>query len=791
MIRLSFMCALLMVLDLSATAAQAEPQWITHPALDAQKPVVLHFRREVNLDTLASAYLIDVSADNRFVLYVNGRRVAQGPSRGDLAHWRYQQIDIRPYLRKGKNIVAAEVWNSVSGGISPLAQISARTGFWIRGTGKASVFETGAGWRVSRDPSRTFAAPWPHLNAVLGGTYYAAGNSEIVDASKADWTWNGATESRSDWVEAVPTAGPAEVAPWTLEADRLPAMRYSPISPGKVVRTDLPTAPAFPKAAVTIAARQSAILLIDQVHMVSAYPTYIVSGGKGAKITVTYSEALYDHDKKKGDRNAIEDRRALGIEDTFLPDGQTHVAFRPLWWRTWRFLQIHVETADQPLTLEGLRLYQTGYPFQQHGYFKSDDDGLNQIWEIGWRTLSINAHETFMDSAYWEQLQYVGDTRIESVIAHTVSGDPRLTIQAIDAYGHSQTKDGMVQSAYPSSGDNIIPPFGLLWIGMMRDYAQYHRETAVLKRNLAGARRVLDWYAPYVATNGLVGMTPYWNYIDWAGEAQQPGEATRADRFPSFDATTKTSCVVTLSYLGALKDMAAVEMAAGDPALASQDLQKAETVTRAIQDQCWDARTGLYADSPDRTVFSQHANALAVLYDVAPKDKAADILRQITKGNGVDAPTGMIETSYYFSWYLIKAFDHADLDTEYLGLVKTWRDLLKQNFTTWPETRGETRSDTHAWSAHPTADLIGIVAGLRPDATGYRSAVIAPHLGTLKAVDAATPTPNGRLSVRYRVTGKSVRATITVPKGLPTRFVWQGKSYPLHAGRNRLNIPGL
>jgi len=26
----------------------------------------------------------------------------------------------------------------------------------------------------------------------------------------------------------------------------------------------------------------------------------------------------------------------------------------------------------------------------------------------------------------------------------------------------------------------------------------------------------------------------------------------------------------------------------------------------------------------------------------------------------------------------------------------------------------ETRSATHAWSAHPTADLLGIVAGIQP-----------------------------------------------------------------------------
>ena len=29
--------------------------------------------------------------------------------------------------------------------------------------------------------------------------------------------------------------------------------------------------------------------------------------------------------------------------------------------------------------------------------------------DVSWRTLRVDAHETFMDCAYYEQLQYIGD----------------------------------------------------------------------------------------------------------------------------------------------------------------------------------------------------------------------------------------------------------------------------------------------------------------------------------------------------------------------------------------------
>jgi len=151
---------------------------------------------------------------------------------------------------------------------------------------------------------------------------------------------------------------------------------------------------------------------------------------------------------------------------------------------------------------------------------------------------------------------------------------------------------------------------------------------------------------------------------------------------------------------------------------------------------------GLFADNPGGDVFSQHMNALAVLYDVATPDEGRGILdRIVAPGRGIDAPEGMFTSSYYFAWYLAQAFVHVGEGDRYLGLLDTWRDLLKLNFTTWPEERGDTRSDSHAWSAHPTADLLGIVAGIGPGKAGYRSLRVAPSLGNLTRLDATAATP--------------------------------------------------
>jgi hypothetical protein len=175
-----------------------------------------------------------------------------------------------------------------------------------------------------------------------------------------------------------------------------------------------------------------------------------------------------------------------------------------------------------------------------------------------------------------------------------------------------------------------------------------------------------------------------------------------------------------------------------------------------------------------------------VLYDVATPQEAANILDRITvPGHGIDAPDDLYTSTYYFAWYLMRAFEHAGRADRYPGLLQTWRDLLALHYTTWPESRGETRSDTHAWSAHPTADLLGMIAGIRPGAPGYARVRVVPVLGDLTALDATAATPQGAVSVRYKIEGGKLSAEIDRPAGLPGEFVWKGKTYPLTAPTSR------
>ncbi len=430
--------------DLPAPRADG---WVTHPDRPAA-PIVLVFQRELELDRVPAKMPVDVTADNRFILYVNGQVKARGPSTGTLRRWRVATVDLAPGLKPGRNVIYAVVWNF--GQFAPLAQQSVATGFRLTG---ADIGTDRPGWKVAIEARRSAVSG----SELLRPEYYVASAPEVIDTR----------QKLGAWRDAIPAP---EAAARTLAPDPLPPQSETLAPPGEVVRASFDAA-AFPRKGVTIPARTSAYLLLRRDAMISGYPELTVTGGREARIKVTYSEALYDADKKKGDRDLVENREPLGIHDTFIAGGGPQT-FAPLWWRTWRFMKLEVTTADEPLLLDRLSVRETGYPFERIGRFESDDAELNRIFAIGWRTLRVDAHETFMDSSFWEQLQYAGDTRLEMLITYAMGGDPRLALQAIDAFAESNVEGGIMEGAYPSRGRNVITTFSLAWIAMLHDWAR-------------------------------------------------------------------------------------------------------------------------------------------------------------------------------------------------------------------------------------------------------------------------------------------------------------------------------
>jgi len=778
--------------------------WIAPPGIPGDSFTVFHARRAFDLPTAPARFVVHVSADNRYRLYVNDVQVSSGPQRSDVTHWRYETLDLAPHLRAGRNVIAALVWNW--GTARPVAQHSHRTGFLLQGNGSVEAqVNTGTGWKLLRD---TAYAPIVITSATMGN-YYAGPPGDSIDGSRYPWGWERADYVDDRWYlvsppargDAAPlaafsgAAGGAivgrvkrramapgeygEVSGWQLEPRSIPPMEERVQRLLRVRRaTGVTTDGAFLNGSgdLVIPARTTAVLLLDQSHTTNAYPVLETSGGARSMVRLTYAEALTDSAGRKGNRNEIAGRTIRGVHDVFLIEGGARRRFQTLYWRSFRYIQMDIITKEEPLRVHSLHGIYSAYPFVERGRFASDLPWLTDMWRMNWNGARIGAFETYMDTPYWEQLQYVGDTRIQGLISLYVAGDDRLLRQAIEHFDLSRIPEGLTASRYPSALTQIIPPFSLIYVAMVHDYFMHRDDRAFVRERLAGVRGILDWYDRHVDTTGMLGPMPHWNYVDWTGPW---------DRGVPPGADVGHSTTISLLYVYALQRAAELEDAVGGGMRGAGAAYRARAIAvlAAVRARAWDVKRGLFRDAPDTGAYSQQTNVLAILVDAAPTAERRALMQRVL------ADTTLTKASYYFSFYVLEALRKAGLGDRYVEQLAPWRTMLALGLTSTPENPEPTRSDTHAWAAHPNYGLLATVLGVRPSSPGFRTVSIAPALGPLRRAEGRIPHPSGDIEVQFVREGqRGLRAEVTLPRGLSGVLEWQGQRRPLRPGRQIIRL---
>ena len=300
---------------------QWSARWIAVPNTDGSKYGVYLFRKSFDLETKPATFPIYISADNRYQLYVNGEMVGTGPAKGDLFNWNFDSIDLANYLKIGKNIVAVKVWNEAE--FRPEFQITYQTGLIIQGANDASkVINTDKTWLCIQDKSyepvlvMTYSPVNPAFEKTTVRGYYVAGPGEKITMAKHIKNWEKSAFEESDWSNAQAIAqgipknmvGLDGLNSWRLVPSIIPQMELTKQRFQKLAKVEgiTPTGD-FPKnGKLAVPANTKTTLLLDQAQLTNAYLTMLLSGGKDAVISLTYTEALFGA-KDKGNRNEIEE----------------------------------------------------------------------------------------------------------------------------------------------------------------------------------------------------------------------------------------------------------------------------------------------------------------------------------------------------------------------------------------------------------------------------------------------------------------------------------------------------
>ena len=735
--------------------------WTVPPSSISAENHVGYLRRCFALEDVPQTVPARVTADSRYVLWLNGHEVSRGPVRNVPERLAFHEIDLAAFLRPGVNVLAALV-----------RHYGTPTGSWRR---PAPFGEIGHGGFAFEAPSiglvsdaswRAQSAPWHGMPP--GGDPVR----EVVDGGATPEGWHDPGFSDDMWSDAVELSAPA-LGGLSSAPPTPPYSGMEPAGLAELVRLPRPTS-IIATGFVPEIEGDDLIELYDP-HLVGinghAFTTADVGEMTHGTVCLgvraeagTVIDVYVGEDVSEEGLAVVEPRRWAARYVAAGRDGvERFETFDPI---GLRYLTAIVRGAGEITELEAT---ERRYPTSGHAAFSCDDDRLERIWAVGRRTLELCATDAFIDCPGREQNAWVGDSYLHTLIAMVTNTDWRLVRRNLRIGAHSRRPDGFL-SAIAAGGASTrafnIPEYSAHWVRSLCRYVERSGDLQLAQELLPTAADVVSAFERHRDQDGLLRV-PGIVFVDWA--QTERGEATGA---------------VDALYAAALLDYADLSEWAGET-LRATAARAAHSATKDALERLWDDERGVYVDAlhangrPGRRV-SQQTNALAIVGNVAPEDRWGRMLDyvldparvRVTLSNadlpekehwlyqrwepvGFDSERHVVAAQPFMRHFLHDAVARAGRQERIAELCLDWLPQLERGNTTFEEfwhAEPGAASRCHAWSATPTYDLTSYVLGVRPVVEsaadlGFRRVLVEPDFLHCERVAGSIPTPHGELHV--------------------------------------------
>ena len=780
-------------------AKQVDTSWMWHPDFEESRNdtagLFVHFRRHLNLEhppTLPLRVLI--SADTRYKLYVNSCLIASGPVKGDQKLWFYDEVDLAPYLRVGKNDIAVQVlrfFHATSFASSfprlPVGGLMIKPieceEVWTTHLQSSNLWETAIDLSITL-PTTQVEDDFLHM--------YEVHNAKAGTFEPLRWT-----NAKVHNFQASTGLG----APWKLSPRMIPGLRVGKSSVTRLhnvkssvsimrweeILVQTQNEHMTPCNGLVLPAGTSHCLDLEVDQHTTAFLHFIFRRPKvgGSFYKVTYAESyenpplLVPYLRSKEHRQDYS-KALYGPQDTYMFRGtggalglhydeneSTHEILSPFHFRTFRFIKLEIDVGSTDLVFEGVKIAPVTYPLDVSAHFdvggSEEGDIVEKLWTTSIRTLSNCMHDCYEDCPFYEQLQYAMDMRSSALFTYYVSGDDRLARQALTQIHYSyEPRVGVTSSRAPCHQPQLIPHFSLYWICALNDHYEFFGDRGFIRPFMAVIDGVLEFFNSRVDPDfGLVTAKPepgMWNFIDWTNEWRPYGIPPAATR-TGF--STYTNCL----YIYTLKSAATILHALGRSSIADEYASRANAVLKAVKRHCFDGAfftDGLAMPGGDQhSENSVHSQVFAVLCGAATGSLAQSILEKSLSlpssspslNSSYPSPTPsddngenpefrkFTQPSLSMSFYTLRALALAGplYSRHFHAFLQPWRAQLALGLTTWEEDSVSQRSDCHAWGSAPIYEFMAEVAGIYPAAAGWAVVGFRPRLELFRNVNARVP----------------------------------------------------
>lgn len=365
-----------------------------------------------------------------------------------------------------------------------------------------------------------------------------------------------------------------------------------------------------------------------------------------------------------------------------------------------RYLQV-LEDCE----IDYIGLLETDYPIKRIPHV-FDDKELQQIYDVGVRTLELCMHEHYEDTPWREQCLYSMDSRNQMLFGYEAFGETNFARANLELMGKGVKADGLLPLCFPAGCDVPIPFFSLIYIKSMLEYAEYSKDCSLLEEYYQILTGIVDAFLHRQEENGLIAaMRHYWNFYEWSSgmDGITGNELLRESTSKRYDLPLNAFVVL------ALYDLRKINALLHKPFAYEAQLNRLKDALESF----YIPEKGIYRTylCEDERHVSKLANALAVL--ALPKSaRNKEIAAFIKADNGYDEVTLSMKV---FEFDALLSVDEKNSVYVVEKIRKDYGYMLSKGGTSFWETImgaadfGGAGSLCHGWSALPVYYLSKLV----------------------------------------------------------------------------------
>ena len=690
----------------------AKPVWSENR--ETEKNLTLSFREVVEVRRLKSAS-INLTASCDYRLRVNGEFVGHGPCVAAHDFYRVDTYDLKPYLKRGENIIAIEVAGYNCPSYYLLDQPSFLqaevevNGAIVVATGRD--FEAyNLGQRVADVPKFSFQRPYTE--------------EYTLDADYLDWATN------RTWKPSVRAEVLVEQGDKTLLARGVAYPDYR-----------LHTATLIEKNLYKFATNSSGFLRAK------------VNVAKPTKLTLRFDEIL-------GEDGRVMERRLKWKPYVIyeLQAGEYELeTFEPY---TMQYVEVFAEEGAVVVKEISMRDYCNSDCHRAK--FESSNKDLNFIFEAARETYRQNALDIYMDCPSRERAGWLCDSYFTGRVEFILSGKSRIERNFLENFLlPKEFKDidkGMLPMCYPADhwNHNYIPNWAMWFVLELEEYLERTGDRATVDRACTRIYELVEFFNPYLNEDGLLEKLPKWVFVEWSFANKLVQDVS----YPSNMLYAEMLDVVSRLY--------------DDKALAAQ----AANVRKEILKQSFDGEyfvDNAVRNAQGKLELSgQHTEVCqyyAFLFGLATPESHPALWKRLRD----EVVPGRVERGIHPDLHPINAFIGSYLRLELLSRYGLSKQLLNESISTYKAMANRTgtlweslrpnASCNHGFASHLTNVLYRDVLGVYEVLPCERKVRLRFIDSGLEWCKGAIPVGDDKIELEWRCRNGEFEVDITLPKG--------------------------